>query len=1072
MLDFIIKGALKNRVVVVALSALVLVYGVFVLLKLPIDVFPDLNRPTVTIMTESSGLAPDEVETFVSLPLETVLNGLPGVQRVRSTSGVGLSVIYVEFDWGTDIYRNRQLVSEKLSLVAEKLPKGIVPVMGPIASIMGEIQLVGLYSKDGSSSPLDLRTLAEWTLRPRLMAVPGVAQVINIGGGLKQYQILISAEKLRSRQLTLDDVEKSLSVMSKNSTGGFIDLNQKEYLIRNLGQVKNVEEIENSVVGMNLGRPVLVKDIAEVHIGAQGKRGDGSVNASPAVIMSIQKQPGASTIDLTRELTKTLEEMKSVLPKDVVLETELFKQANFIQNAIKNVEDALRDGGILVAIVLFMFLVNLRTTAVTLTAIPLSFMVTAIIFKFFGLSINTMTLGGLAVAIGELVDDAIVDVENVFRRLKENAKLPNPKPQLRIIFEASSEVRNSIVLATVIVVLVFIPLFFLSGIEGRLFVPLGIAYIVSLLASLAVSLTVTPVLCSFVLKKFGEGKHHEEGKFVKFLKTMDRSILERTLDRPKLVVGAALALLVASLILIPFMGKEFLPRFNEGTATINVVLQPGYSLAESNRVGTAAEKLILSVPEVKSVARRTGRAELDEHAEGVNSSEIDVDFRTEGRSRPIVLGEIRQKLASLGVFFSVGQPISHRLDHLLSGVRAEIAIKVFGNNLGQLRASAASVYGALKEMKGLADLQIEQQILIPQVKIQIMRDEASKLGINSGELVANLEHALNGAVVGQVIDGQKFFDIFVRFDDKSRADLDLLKKTVVKIMPDARRVSLETVADVYESEGPNMVARENMQRRIVVSANASGRDLDSLVREIDTRIQSKVKFPEGVYYKLGGQFESQREASKLIFLLGILSLLGIFVVLFTHFKSAFISIQIMLNVPMAFIGGVIAIFLSDRIFSVASLVAFVTLCGISSRNGIMMLSHYLHLMEHENESFDKKMVIRGSLERLVPVLMTALTAGLALIPLVLSGGQPGKEILHPVAVVIFGGLVSSTLLDFIVTPVVFYNFGKKSALRYLHSKNDDFAPTESTDFARAKSEDFARAKSNDFARAKSNKGDL
>ncbi|MCC6276519.1 MAG: efflux RND transporter permease subunit [Oligoflexia bacterium] len=1035
MLNFVIRWSLKNRLLVIALAALVVSYGGFIISKLPVDVFPDLNRPTVTIMTEGGGLAPEEVETLVTLPLETVLNGLPGVQRVRSSSGVGLSVIYVEFDWGTDVYRNRQLVSEKLSLVAEKLPSGAVPVMGPISSIMGEIQLLGIYSKDGTTSPIDMRTLAEWSLRPRFMSIPGVSQVVNIGGGLKQFQILISAEKLKAKQLSLDEVEHSLSHLSQNSTGGFVDLNKKEYLIRNIGQIKKIEDIENSVVGMNLGRPVLVKDIAQVKIDAQIKRGDGSVNGKPAVIMSIQKQPGASTVSLTKDLDKVIEEIKGTLPGDVVIEKELFKQANFISNAIANVKEALRDGIIIVAIVIFLFLLNFRTTAITLTAIPLSLVIAGIVFKMFGLSINTMTLGGLAVAIGELVDDAIVDVENVFRRLKENARAESPKPLLKIIFEASSEVRNSIVLATVIVVMVFIPLFFLGGIEGRLFVPLGIAYIVSLLASLVVSLTVTPALCSFLLTKNDFLHDKKEGWLVGRLKQLDRAILEKTLEKATPVVTLTALLFLVALALLSFMGKEFLPKFNEGTATVNVVLQPGISLEESNRIGTQTEELILSVPEVKSVARRTGRAELDEHAEGVHYTEIDVDFKEGGRSRPEVLENIRNKLTTLGVFFNVGQPISHRLDHLLSGVRAQIAIKIFGHSLSQLRASAAEVYSQIQSIPGIVDLQIEQQVLIPQVKIQIMRDEASSLGINSGELIENLEKALNGQVVGQVIDNQRFFSIFMRFDDESRANLDLMKRTVVKIMPDARRVHLENVADVYESEGPNIINRENMQRRIVVSANASGRDLDSVVSELRKKIDKEIKLPKDLYYTLGGQFESQQSATKLILILGIVSIIGIFVVLYSHFKSIFISFQIMLNVPMAFIGGIVALMLGDRTLSVASLVAFITLCGIASRNGIMMISHYLHLLDEEGETFSKEMVIRGSLERLVPVLMTALTAGLALVPLVLSAGAPGKEILHPVAVVIFGGLVSSTLLDMVVTPVVFYNFGKKSALKYVEVKN-------------------------------------
>lgn len=1036
MLNNIISWALKNRLLVVSITALVTVYGGITITQLPVDVFPDLNRPTVNIMTESGGMAPEEVETLVTLPLETVLNGLPGVQRVRSSSGVGLSVIYVEFDWGTDIFRNRQLVAEKLSLVQEKLPPGIVPVMGPISSIMGEIQLVGLYSKDDKTLPQDVRTIADWTIRPRLMSIPGISQVISIGGGVKQYQILISSEKLRKTQLSLDDVEKALSSVSKNSTGGFIDLNKKEYLIRNIGQIRSVEELESSVVGLHLGRPVLVKDIAEVKIGSQVKRGDGSVNGNAAVIMSIQKQPGASTIDLTKEIEKAFDEIQKGLPKDVVVEKNLFKQASFIENAVSNVEEALRDGAIFVAIVLFIFLMNFRTTAITLTAIPLSFVVTAIVMKFFDISINTMTLGGLAVAIGELVDDAIVDVENVYRRLKENSTLANPKPILRVIFEASSEVRSSIVLATIIVVLVFVPLFYLSGIEGRLFVPLGIAYIVSILSSLLVALTVTPVMCSYLLTKADFLKHEAEGKFVSFLKKFDKKLLEKILDKPLPLLIGTVILFSISISALPFMGRDFLPKFNEGTATISLILQPGISLEESNKIGTDAEKMILTVPEVKSVARRTGRAELDEHAEGVHSSEIDVDFHEDGREKDVVLDDIREKLSKLeGAFVSVGQPISHRLDHLLSGVRAQIAIKVFGTQLPTLRGKAAEIYNAIKDVEGVVDLQVEQQVLIPQVKIQILREEAAKFGINSGEMIENLEMALNGEVVGQIIDQQRFFNVFMRFDEVSRSDPEAMKKTTIKILPDGTKVTLEQVADVYTADGPNLINRENMQRRIVVSANSSGRDLDSLVKEIQNKVSEKVQIPEGYFITYGGQFESQQSASRLILLLGTLSLIAIFIVLYSHFKSAFISAQIMLNVPMALIGSVVAVFLSDRTLSVATMVAFITLCGIASRNGIMMISHYLHLMEYEGEKFTKSMVIRGSLERLVPVLMTALTAGLALIPLVLSAGEPGKEILHPVAVVILGGLISSTLLDMVVTPAVFYRFGKRSAEHYLEIKN-------------------------------------
>jgi len=1033
MLDRIIRFSLTHRLLVVSVAALVTVYGAVVIVNMPVDVFPDLNRPTVTIMTEAGGMAPEEVETLVTLQLETVLNGLPGVERVRSTSGIGLSVIYVEFGWGTDIYRNRQIVAEKIALAKERLPKNATPVMGPISSIMGEIQLLGLSSPEGQVSPLELRTLADWVIRPRVLSVPGVAQVIAIGGGVKQFQILISAEKLQKLQLSLEDVEHNLSHLSQNTTGGFIDLGTKEFLIRNIGMIRSEDDILNSVVGLHLGRPVTVREIAEVKVAAQIKRGDASVNGKAAVILSIQKQPGANTVELTRRIDEALGELEKSFPKGVTLERDLFKQSHFIETAIHNVQEALRDGVILVAIVLFLFLLNFRTTAITLTAIPLSFVLTAVVFKVFGLSINTMTLGGLAVAIGELVDDAIVDVENVFRRMRENKSLSNPKPVLQVVYAASSEIRNSIVFATIIVVLVFLPLFYLSGIEGRLFIPLGVAYIVSLLASLVVSLTVTPVLCSFLLSK-GKAIDHEEGRFVRFLKNADLRLLNRALDHPRVVVGTFIVLLVGALALLPGMGRDFLPKFNEGSATVTVMAQPGLSLEASNGIGVKAENALLEIPEVKSVARRTGRAELDEHAEGVHYSEIDVDFKGEGRPRPVVLNEMRKKLESIeGVFINIGQPISHRLDHLLSGVRAQIAIKIFGPELTVLRAKAAEIQQVLQGTPGLVDLQTEQQVLVPQVKIQLLREEAAKYGIVLGDLATLLEMALKGEVVAQVLESQRIFNVFMRFDEKSRSNLELMKRTTIKVMPDGTRIPLERVADVFESTGPNVINRENSQRRMVIQANASGRDLESLITEVKAKLQKSVKLPDGYFIDFGGQFESQQKASRLILLLGILSLLGIFLVLYGHFKSSFIALQVMLNIPMALIGSLVAVYISDRTLSVATLVAFITLCGISSRNGIMMISHYLHLMKYEGETFTRQMVVRGSIERLVPVLMTALTAILGLIPLVLSSGAPGKEILHPVAVVIVGGLISSTLLDMILTPVVFFHFGKSAAEHALSS---------------------------------------
>ena len=1036
MLDRIIKFSLSHRLLVVAFAALIVSYGGWIATQLPIDVFPDLNRPTVTVMTEATGLAPEEVETLVTFPLETALNGLPGVERVRSNSGVGLSIVYIEFAWGTDIFRNRQLVQEKLSLAQEKLPKNITPVMGPISSIMGEIQLIGLTSKDPSLKPMDLRTLADWTIRPRLLSIPGIAQVISIGGGVRQYQILLSAEKIQKLQLSIEDIETNLSKVSLNSTGGFINIEKNESLIRVIGAIRNKEEILDSVVGFHLGRPVVVRDVAEVIEAPQTMRGDASINAKSGVIISVQKQPGASTIDLTNEIEKALEELKTSLPATVELNGNLFKQSHFIESSIENVKEALRDGVILVLIVLFIFLMNFRTTVITMTAIPLSFVLTAIVFHIFGLSVNTMTLGGLAIAIGELVDDAIVDVENVFRRLRENKQSASPKNTLRVIFDASSEVRNSIVIATVIVCLVFIPLFTMGGIEGKLFIPLGVAYIVSLLASMIISLTVTPALCSYLLSNKSL-MDHKEGKLVTTLKAWDTKLLKKALKRPRLVIGVTAGLFISSLILASFMGRDFLPKFNEGTATISMMAQPGISLDESNKLGFQAEELILKTPEVKSVSRRTGRAEQDEHAEGVHSSEIDVDFNEKGRTREIVLAEIRQNLSSIeNVFVNIGQPISHRLDHLLSGVRAQIAIKVFSPDLTVLRSKSAEIFKALEGTKGLTDLQIEQQVLIPQVKIQLLRDEALKYGIVVGELSALMEKALQGEVVGQILEGQKSIDLMMRFDEKSRTDLELIKSTAIKTMPDGTKITVEKVADVYESTGPNIINRENAQRRIVVLANSSGRDLDSLVKEIQSKIKQNIELPESYFITYGGQFESQQKAARLMIVLGLLALAGIFLVLYAHFKSTFISIQVMLNIPMAFIGGIVGIYLTNKTISIASLVAFVTLCGIASRNGIMMISHYLHLLKHEGEKFTEEMVIRGSLERLVPVLMTALTAILGLMPLVFAGGEPGKEILHPVAIVIVGGLISSTLLDIFVTPTVFFHFGKKSAEKSIERANE------------------------------------
>lgn len=1026
MLDAIIRFSLSNRLFVVAGAALMMVYGMLVVRELPVDVFPDLNRPTVTIMIEAPGLAPEEVETLVTLPIETLLNGAPGVLRVRSTSGIGLAVIYVEFDWGTDIYRDRQLVAEKLQLASARLPAGVVPVMGPISSIMGEILLIGLSSR--KTPPMEVRTLADWVVRPRLLTIPGVSQVIGIGGGVKQFQVLVSPKKLAAMGLALEDVEKAVARSNQNATGGFLETGSRELLVRNLGRVRTPKEIAESVVTIREGVPIRVGQVAEVRLGPMIKRGDASVNAQPAVILSVQKQPGANTIALTREIERALEELRSALPQDVKVKPDLFRQSDFIEAAIANVAEAMRDGGILVTIVLFLFLVNFRTTVITLTAIPLSFVITGLFMRMAGISVNTMTLGGLSIAIGELVDDAIVDVENVFRRLKENRHSRNPKPALDVIFHASSEVRNSIVYATILVVLVFLPLFALGGIEGRLFQPLGLAYIVSILASLAVSLTVTPALCSYLLPRARFMEKEEDSPLVRCLKALDRRALDVTLRHPGIIIGATAALVTVAALLVPFMGREFLPPFNEGTVTVNVLLAPGTGLEESNRIGSIAERLILSVPEAVSTGRRTGRAELDEHAEGVHYGEIDVDLRHSERDREEILSDMRARLAQLpGVVVNIGQPISHRLDHLLSGVRAQIAIKLFGNDLDTLRSKAAQIHDAVRNVPGVVDLQIEKQVLVPQLQIAVRRDRGSLYGIQAGAFTEELETALAGKTVSQVLEGQRTFDVVVRYDDATRKDPDTIAAALVDT-PLGAKVPLSTVADVRRTSGPNTVNRENVQRRIIVSCNVSGRDLGAVIADIQAAV-GKVELPQGYFASYGGQFESQQEATRLIGYLSLFSLAGMVLVLYTHFQSVMVVAQVMLNLPLALVGAVAAIFLTDRILSVASLVGFITLCGISARNGIMMISHYIHLMKEEGETFGKPMIIRGSLERLVPVLMTALTAAIGLIPLVLAKGEPGKEILYPVAVVILGGLVSSTLLDIVVTPAVFFKFGRGSAER-------------------------------------------
>ncbi|MBK8270641.1 MAG: efflux RND transporter permease subunit [Planctomycetes bacterium] len=1057
MLNAIIKFSLHNRVLVLAAAAILAAYGLFNATRLPTDVLPDLNRPTVTVLTEAPGLAPEEVETQVTFHLETALNGAVGVERVRSTSGLGLSVVYVEFAWGTDIRYDRQVVQERLNQVAEKLPPGVIPLMGPVSSIMGEIMLVGLRSD--TLTPMDVRSLADWRIRPALLSVAGVAQVTIMGGDVKQFQVLADPEKLRRYDLTLSELQEALEKANENSGGGFIVGASQEFVVRNLGRVSSVGDIEDSLVATRMSEgvalPIYVKDVANVREGgAPIKRGDGSMNARPAVIMAIQKQPGADTRELTDRIDAAFEDLRPSMPNDVVINTDLFRQSHFIESAIENVLEALRDGSILVVIVLIFFLMNVRTTLITLTALPLSLLITALVFKMFGESINTMTLGGIAVAIGELVDDAVVDVENVFRRLRENRQSQQPRPAIDVVFEASSEVRSSIVYGTAIVLLVFLPLFALAGIEGRLFQPLAIAYIVSILASLVVSLTVTPAMAYYLLPNMKRMGEESDGPLLRICKRFARRLYDVTLPRPWTVAGAAIGLIVLGGVLVSRLGSEFLPAFNEGTATINLVADPGISLAESDRLGAKAEEIILSVPEVKSTGRRTGRAEQDEHAEGVHYSELDVDFWTSDESRdpkthatvdgrkpppavrlkPEILAEIREKLEALpGVAIGLGQPISHRIDHLLSGVRAQIVVKISGTELNTLRKLAEEVEAAMNGIDGVVDLQIEKQVLIPQVRIRIDRQAAARVGFKPAELVRTLETAMKGKVVSQVHDGLKSYDLVLMLQESVRNDVRRLND--VRLMtPSGAVVLLSDVAGITETPGPNQISRENVQRRIVVSANVQGRDLGSTVADIEASIAMDLppeKIPVGYSLSIGGQFEAQQSATRLILILGALSLVAMFAVLYSHFNSVEMVLQVMLNIPFAFIGSALALWLAGENFSVASLVGFISLCGIASRNGILMISHYIHLMTHEGMEFGSEMVVRGSQERVAPVLMTALTTGLGLIPLVLAAGQPGKEILYPVALVVLGGLATSTFLDFCITPTVFLRFGRKASGRIM-----------------------------------------
>lgn len=1048
MFDRLIAFSVRNRLLVVVVAALLAAYGGYVLTRIPVDVFPDLNRPTVTIFTEAGGLAPDEVEMLVTVPLETAVNGASGVERVRSMSGIGLSLIFVEFGWDADIYRARQIAAEKVAEVTPRLPEGIRPFLGPVSSIMGQIIAIGLTSENPAVTPMQLRTLADWDVRRRLMGIPGVSQVTVMGGDVRQYQVLVDPAMLVATGVTLHEIQTAIDESNVNSSGGFLPDAHTEMLIRNLARVESVEDLASTVVKvLRDGSTILLGQVAEVREGASlHKRGDAGIDGKPGVILTVQKQPGADTIDLTRKIEAELAIIGAALPEGVKVHTDIFRQSNFIERAVRNVEEALRDGSLMVAVVLFIFLLNFRTTAITLTAIPLSLLVTFIVFHATGLGINTMTLGGLAVAIGELVDDAIVDVENVFRRLRENRHAARPRPVLEVVVEASREIRNSIVYATILVVLVFLPLFALQGIEGRIFTPLAVAYIVSILASLAVSLTVTPALCALLLPRMKRMEHRGDGWIVRRVKALEVKLLDYGFKSPLSIYLGAAALFLAALVTVPTLGREFLPEFNEGSITAFVVSAPGTSLEESNRISRMAEKLLAQIPEARTIARRTGRAEGDEHVLEVNTTEIEFELDPSDRSKAEILADIRAKLATLpGVGVSVGQPISHRIDHILSGVQAQIAIKVFGDDLETLRRLAAEVRDAVAVVPGMTDVQIERVTLVPQIHVRFDRAQCAAYGLRPGEAARYTEMAIKGAAVTEMIEGQRTFDVVLRLTDEARSDLDAIRAIPVDTLG-GELVPLGLIAEVSEAMGPNMINRENAQRRIYVSANAAGRDLVTVVQAAQAAVAEKVNFPEGYYVTYGGQFESEADASRLILLLGVFSLGAMFFVLYTQFRSAAFAAQVMLNIPLAFVGAVFGVkFFSDGILSVASLVGFIALTGIAARNGIMMITHYLHIMQEEGMKFDRAMIVRGTQERIVPVLMTALTAGLALLPLLFGAGQPGKEILHPVAVVIFCGLFTSTLLDLVLRPLVFWQYGRRAAQRLVpQAFSSETTPTENT----------------------------
>lgn len=1026
MLDGLIRMSLRHRGAVLFLTAALMIWGGYSLKSIPLDVLPDLTAPTVTVMVEAPGMAPTELETLVTFPIETAMNGAPGVRRVRSATAVGVAVVWVEFEWGQEIYRARQTVNEKLALAEQALPPGVsAPYLAPVSSIMGDILFLTVESD--RHTPMELRTLADTVLRRRLLAVSGVAQVVPTGGDQKQYQVLVSPQGLRQFGVSLDEVERALREGSQNSSAGFRVAGGQEFLIQGVGRAQTEEAVGSIAVAERGGRPVYVRDVAEVRTGPALKRGEGSHNGRPAVVMGIQKQPGANTLELTRRLDATLDDIQRGLPEGIRIDRNVFRQADFIERSLSNLSLALRDGAVLVVVIVALFLMNVRAAFITLLAIPISLLAAVLTMNWFGYTINSMSLGGLAIAIGELVDDAIIDVENVMRRLRQNQLKPEEErlPAMEVIYRASCEIRGSVFFATVIVVLVFLPLFALSSVEGRLLTPLAFAYVVSLTASLGVALTVTPALCSLLLPRAKSVMKGHEPWLVTQLKRMYRPALRFSLDHPAWVVASALLLLAGAGVALSKTGRSFLPEFNEGALTISAVTLPGVSLADSDNLARGLERILLEVPEIASTARRTGRAELDEHVQGVESSELEVTLKMGERSKAEVLADIRERVKLLpGMNVTIGQPISHRIDHMLSGTRANIAVKIFGDDLLVLRALAKQAEGAIRGIPGVVDLSIEQQTDIPTVRVKARAEDAARYGLAPGEVAARVRTAFLGTEVNRVLEGQLSFPLVVRYEAAPLQDWNRIGETLLDT-PSGAKVPLRAVAQVHEDRSPNFISREGAQRKIVVQCNVAGRDLLSTVREIERTLGAQVRMPEGYRVEYGGQFESEAEASQRLMVMGGGVVLAILLILATAFHSTRDALIIMLNLPLALVGGVAGVYAAGGVLSVASIIGFITLFGIATRNGIMLVSHIRHLREEEGALSLRDAVAAGATERLAPILMTALTAALALVPIAAGMGKPGSEIQAPMAMVILFGLTSSTLLNMVVVPAVYYAAGRR-----------------------------------------------